>query len=361
MIGNSNTGVNSDNYLLNSMYGYYVKYDRLERLISYGDLGSSDAEDVTVFVDIYDIVKSVTNFMSIPGSPSPNNKLFITTGLINLCAHYRLFFKRHYNVHAKFWFVCSTGQSMHSKINPEYSRFPNMLENPIHNDILQANLDILSTLVPYLPDIDIKISNQVDTSVIIAALIEKQNTPNIPSIVISKDPYLNILPSMIPNTFLLRPKKSKQEDISYISSYNTCAAFYMSEVYKKNVNAQSNIKAYHNSILSLVMTLGKVPNRSLRTIYRIDKTFTILDSIIQPFYNTDIVLNSDNVIQRSNGILIPYESRYRSINVLYMLEAFKYTSEYLTYNDMVNLYDPTSVQRINETYFYNIPLDLEAL
>ena len=97
------TGYILDNILLNVIYGYYVKYDRLESLINHA-YANSGATELNIFINMTDIFTRIDRYLSDRNSII-SNPLVITSGLINMVAHYRNFFTTRYRCNTRFWLI----------------------------------------------------------------------------------------------------------------------------------------------------------------------------------------------------------------------------------------------------------------
>lgn len=348
---------NMGDLIMSKMYGYFVKYDRLAFLIN-ATFRNSDADVLDIFIDCNDIF----NHIVVPDENSfinQKNKLYISSGIINMCAHYRNFFKRYYSTHTRFWLLYSHQAIFHSQRFEQYKR-----KDVGVTRTLAENLVVLESLCPYLPDIMwCDTSDGFENTLTMKQILDFERSFNgldNPAIMITKDPYNYMIPAEIPNTFILRPKKSKGEDLSYIASFDSCIPMYIADVYKKTPEPMQFISIDPDK-LSLLMAIGKVPSRNLKSICRLDTVLKVLSScgFSHHIYDIETYLDQLQLPPKINKFEV--SCRYHALDILYNALAYNEISRKFNYTGMVDLYDPETVKRINETYFRDIPLDLEVL
>ena len=79
----------------------YVKYDRLSELINLEYKGSNSS-NINIFIDLYSILKPLYSANIIIDDYTE-----ITSCIINMCAHYRYFFRSRYNVESRIYLIWS--------------------------------------------------------------------------------------------------------------------------------------------------------------------------------------------------------------------------------------------------------------
>ena len=347
---------NTDQNLLNCMYGYYVKYDRLAQLINHHFAGSN-ASIIDIYIDMYNVAGRVFNYMKTPGVSPCNNQLFITAGIINMIAHYREFFRRYYKTQSRFWIVDGSDVSLHNKINPDFKHATQLTDSD--KAIYLHNVEILSTLCPYLPDITMISSKGIDFDIQVAYIVEVEHqtlSNNNPILVISKDPFSYLIPTVIPDAYVLNPRKNKDGDQSFIVHHN-CVGDYFHAI---NPSIPST-KTFLNEFMSFILACTRVPSRCIKNKCRLDSVLAGCSRVTNKYIPAAI--NFDTIYREAQIHIDNTECKMRwdSIDITHMLMAFKFTPAALLYKGIVNLYDNESVKRINETYFRDLPLDLEVL
>ena len=320
-----------------------IRYSRLSDLINL-EYCNSNAEIVNLYIDLSSMFKSLYR-----QDVDIDDYLELTSSIINLCGYYRYFFRRFYNVHTRIYLLYSNNiPSENLAIYPEYneknkSQFTNV--NNFTTKYIFQSLDLLSSICPYLPDIQFHI-DYCETGVMIEYL--KQYQLNyIPNIVLSRDAYNFQL--VDDNTKVLVSYKEKDvNNNTFDSSYmvNTINAIYCYCLKNGTIISPeySNIDGIY---LSLLMALSRCPQRNIKSINKIDKALGMLKE-------PDILdkIKSDSILQ----------NRYYICDIRQQLETYKISPCRAIINaDIQNLFNKEEVQNLNNKYFSKFPLELESL
>lgn len=344
---------------------YAVKYSTLTKLIN-SEYANSNSDEINLFIDLTDILKGIGS--QIVGATTPYS---IAASIVNLCAHYRNFFKEYYKTHTRFFLILSdiNNYSINLKSFPLYRRklYSN---NPKKDSIIQSGLKLVEMLCPYIEDIYYKYTNY-EFGVYVYDIIqhEAKNGSSTPGLILSKDPYTYQMVS--DDAFMvkiLRPKKDSGEDTSYI--INFVNAIEMSCTARKLDigNTFSEIKLINPSLLSLIYALTRVPERGIPSLHKLPNTIAaitqlIWDKLIINDRTTDIeyICNLLTTKKLLNIKDIPtVRARFNAIDIETQFIAYSYSAEE-KYNGIVNLYDPKAVKEISMQYFKDNPLDLNVL
>lgn len=355
----------TDVILQGVIYGYCVKYTRLARLINANFVGST-ATTIDIFVDVRDICSRVLSFMRMK-QMQPNNRFFIAGGIINLCAHYREFFRSRYNTSSRFWLIDAESVNNHTMIYKDYTLSP--LNDDICPNIIAENIMILNTITPYLPDITMINANGFDIGVNVLDIVSKEQVfgNDNPRIILSKDRSVLQIADSIVNTFVLRPIKKASYDESVLYGLQMAIPEYVSREFNKGYPAMP-IPA---GLCSVLMALTRNSSRHIPSKLRIDIALRKLSPLAQPNQTLGIgtqtqyphVWDIKALLTQLGVDSDPFEIelRYKAIDIPIMYEAFKVHPVNTIYTSIVNLYAPEEVKKINEQYFKGIPLDLEVL
>lgn len=340
------------------IYGYYVKYDRLAQLIN-SNFKNSKANKITMFIDVYDILIHLSRYMK-DNQAIITNRYFIASGIINICAHYREFFRRYYSVDTTFYLIYTDINNIINKyFYKDYSK-ETIKTNPNYS-LFKDNLDMIKLISNFLPNIYYITADDIEFSNVVIDIIIHNKVDSL-SIILSKDYYTYQL--VKPSIYILRPKKNKSEDLSNLVSITNVSAEYISEISKSK--AIVNIPY---SQMSLFMSLTRVPNRNIKTLVnftRISKLYT----------NPEVALFNSG--RRINDILFavdefnkflypntidPHEvyCRFKAIDSISLSNVTANNPHLISYEGMVDLYDVKKVHYIQSTYFQGCPLDLEVL
>ena len=353
---------NLDDILLNVIYGYYVKYNRLTELINYTYAGSG-ATELNIFINITDILTRLDRYMS-DKNAIINNPLIITSGIINMIAHYRNFFTTRYRCNTKFWLIESTDNTISKMFCSEFIH-PVLSKNMM---ILRSNnMEVLPLLCKLINDVQYE-QCTVDFCTKVVDIITRENTKN-PNIVISKDPFdLQLIESFnYPGITVLRPIKNNNGDASILSTKCTYLNDYIYFI-SKDKNIMINT-IFPNEILSFFMAITRVPTRKIKTMFTIKSAINKILKMINKNNITNIVWDMDsfvmNFVQSNPEIKRdPLEilNRYKACDVAKLhYYIYKDTAESFTYNGIENIYDPNAIKSINNMYFQKYPLDLNVL
>lgn len=354
----------TDVILQGVIYGYCVKYTRLARLINANFIGST-ATTIDIFVDVRDICSRVLSFMRMK-QMQPNNRFFIAGGIINLCAHYREFFRSRYNTTSRFWLIDAESVNNHTMIYKDYTLSP-LNDDDICPNIIAENIMILNTITPYLPDITMINANGFDIGVNVLDIISKEQVfgNDNPRIILSKDRSALQIADSIVNTFVLRPIKKASDDKSVLYGLQMAIPEYVSREFNKGYP----IMPIPAGLCSVLMALTRNSSRHIPSKLRIDTALRKLSPLAQPNQTLGTQTQYPHVwdikaLLTQLGVdsdPFEIELRYKAIDIPIMYEAFKVHPVNTIYTSIVNLYAPEEVKKINEQYFKGIPLDLEVL
>lgn len=339
----------------------YIKYERLVEMVNRAFVGSS-ANEVNVYIDLYSMLKQLYN-----------NQIYdiddytkVTSNIINICAHYREFFRTRYRVESNYYIVYSKNTPyINSQFYPDYNMKNSQAfnSNKLVDDMIANNIELIETICPYLPNIHF-IKGTFETSVIIYDLICRNELENDnPHIVITKDPYAYQLVPMRDNITIFRPKKNKGMDISYYINNKNLLLAYLTE---RKVKITENSLTLSPKTLSLIMALSSVKERNIKSMLNINSAINMIYDAIKDYkllngYNSDydIIWNAlDHKKIKVSQLNFTY--RMKAIDIAFQHSIFINTPECKDIK-LTNLYDPNAVKEINNKYFINNPLDLNRL
>lgn len=332
------------------LYGQFIKYDKLEEIVN-KEFDNSNARFVNIFIDAYQMLLPIYKFYKV------DNELSVTSCLINMAIHYRSFFRR-YGVDSNVFILYSPTMSTNNRrFCGEYNNtyIKRMMSNNTVYQIVNNNLSILGTIVPYLPNIYFKIGT-VETTVMAYDIIQKLD-PNIPSIFVTSSQYAFQLPAICPNVILFYKKKNKDEDYS-VNSSNALDKFIM-ETRNQSIDKTNVDQSWVNGF----MVLSGIPKRDIKSLCTYKESLKLLHSIssnysiIEPEILYDMVfkcttrnIDFSTIVNRFNCIDLRYQHK------MYLtLPESKETSYLSKLNDMNTLLD------INDKYFKHNPISLDRL
>ena len=315
-----------------------IRYNRLTELIN-AEYKDSNADTINLYIDLYSIFKSLYS-----KNVYIDDYLELTSSIINLCGYYRAFFRRYYNVHTRIYIIYSSNVPADNiMVYPEYNKKYYDLYMSSNNMIhyISNTLDLLSTICPYIPDIQFCM-DYAETGVIIE-YIKSFQVNYIPNIILSRDPYNYQLAD--DNTVILHPHKSSTEagliDDSLIINRSNAVFEYCR---KNGVLIIGNIDS---SFLPIFMAISRCPQRNIKSLNKIPKALELLQ-------NPDLI----NMIRSDNNLY----NRYYVCDIKQQLESYKVSAyRNIVNGDIENLYNKEEIQNINNRYFSKYPLELESL
>jgi len=321
----------------------------------------SNASTINIYIDMYSMIKSLYSNREY----EINDYAALTACIINMCAHYREFFKTRYKTKSRFFIVYSKNCSyMNNQFYSEYN-YKNLgmfNANKKIDDMVKNNIELLKTLCPYLDDIHF-IPGTFETGVIIYDLMcRNELIDDSPHMIITKDKYNYQLATARNDVTILRPKKSNGEDMSYSISYNNLIFTYYNE---RNFKMKEP-NMLSSALVSLIMTLSSVPERNIKSLFNISRTIKILNKAVKGFkiidgYNSDTEVIWNGIYNDDFKIGYPtFENRFKAIDIRLQHSIFINTPEAKSIQ-FKNLVDPETVRSINNMYFKSTPLDLNRL
>lgn len=344
------------------IYGYYVKYDKLAQLIN-ANFKNSNVTKLTMFVDVYDILLHLKHYIINRDQNTITSRYFIASQIINICAHYREFFRRYYHVDTEFYLVYSDITSAESN-ELFYKNFKKELlrDNESFYSLVNDNINMLKIICKYIPNVFYIESYNIEFATTVTDIMIS-NSVNTISIILTKDYYSYQL--VRPSIYILRPKKNRSEDNSILIGTSNVAYEYLNEITTSKIRIPI---AY--SQLSILMSLYKVPNRNIKQLVSISRLSKLYSNPEILSYNSgrrvadiEFMANEFNKYLGQPPI-DPYELMYRFKAIDSIISYQSITSNravLISYEGYVNLYDVKFVHQMQETYFKYTPLDLEVL
>lgn len=348
---------------------YCIKYQRLSELISISFKGSQ-ANVVNLYIDLYGLY---TTIFSRSYRTDISNYTSFTSTLINVCAHYRRFFKS-YGVYCNIWIVSSYNvPEINRKFVAGYNKIMvDKLAVESVKEMVELNSQLLDILCPYLPNIYF-VHTEFESSILIGHIIQKEinNGNTNPNIILSGDLYPLQLCSEFDNTVFLRPIKyyhnNLLEDKSVISiprNAENAKEMFWSIVCGKREKLTSDKNALSISPRNymLLEACNRFPERNLPCVMTINYANRLIYELVQ---DNDIKANVDMIYDAHPELLAKVQksiidSRFKALDYEYQSFLFNESLEpkLLHYE---NLNDSAALQLINSKYFANDPIDLFSL
>lgn len=346
------------------LYSGFIRYERLYEMTKYAFYGKTDSNNVDIYIDAYSILKVL---YSRGPSLQVKDSCVIASCLINLAIHLRAYFESRHNVCSKVYIIYGGARPRSALTSyPRYNEKNILMEesDSIIKNLIIDNLNIVKILCPYLYDIFCVVDMENEFSVIASSLIDESENPRI---IYSKESLAYQLVAFKPMTFLYRPKKSMNQDNSWVvtksSLYN--AYRYGELKLKKQIDTQLNPKT-----ISIYQAISGVRSRSMNSLKNANSTITILtnaiaSNIFSNGYNANSILHShpfEDIFGGTNVNPAEVVDRFKAIDLPYQTMLYKSAIEFKdTLSGLINLYDPQEVRNINDKYFRRYPLDLNRV
>lgn len=347
------------------IYGSYVKMERMQQIVfeTFANTSIAEATHLNIFIDLYSTLHPI---FSEHYRVNIENYTDVTAGVINMCAHYRKFFKG-LGVHTTFYLVYSDNTcEFNRKFVASYNaNFLRKSQIKMFRNVVDTNLDLLNTMCPYLPDIHfIKSINNWESAVIISNIIETLNDGS-PNLIISRDLYPLQICALYPWTSYLYPLKHRGGmDVSIMvplnEKYNFRSEFWKVYLKDKIGDVKSDLSSISPLNMPLVAAINGFNHRELKVQYNISTAKKIIlginngeDTKISGFQ----LVNDEKASNMINVELI--ESILKAMDVTFALPYYKQDPE--SKYKFINLQDNGALNTINSKYFEKNPLELNKL
>jgi hypothetical protein len=338
-----------------ALYGRYIKYTRFSEIIDY-ELGDQTFNDINIFIDMTQMLTCIYRFDSI------SDPLGLLATMINLPLHYRNFFNR-INVRSNIFVIYSTNDSVNNyRFLASYDHKHKMLRenNAAVADTIDHNIELMSTICPYLPGIYMK-RGTVEPTVIAYDLIDKFTRKGItaPNLFITATDYAFQLPAILSNVVMIYKSTEKNGDTIMDSSFsvNSKNALYSYIVKSKNKDLTERYreKPLTQSWVSPFMVLAGLSCRTIKSLCSYPQTLAILQHINENYgVMTPDALYDAMMDLAKKPILLPRDeihSRYCAIDLDYQLKLYREMPESVEFSFLSDLNDPQALYQIVSTYF----------
>jgi hypothetical protein len=351
----------------------YTRTDTLRQLVynTYGNSSIENANSLNIFIDLSSVIHALY---------SEHNRIIIenitdiSSAIINMCGHYRSFFKYNLGVATRIFLINSTNCcDINIKFIKEYNEvFKHKVETAESKRVIDANMRLLKTLCPYLPQIYyIESGAHYETAVIMAYLIEELKDPN-PNLIISHDMYPLQLCAQYKWTSYLYPRKSRinniTEDTSWMVPINDKPNFRY-EFWRQYANFRKMSPMTIERLMNispinypLFIALCPFPERNLKAVLGAPQARHFIEKIVG---KEDIKIQSSQFLNDTDFNSYPVatiDARYKAMDVQYMLPFYKGSPESsILIPSLLDLKDNGEINNICARYYADNPIDLQKL
>ena len=348
-------------YLIDdSIYWQFVKYNALDKIIE-KEYKNSNSDKINVYIDLYQMLASICRFTQL------KNIYSISAAIINYCSHIRRYFRK-LNVYATIGLVYNDGTM--STIKSFIPEFNSIYEKRINSnkricEAFNINIDLLKILIPYLPNIYLRIGS-TDSTILIYDMIKRKLMGVAPSIVISNSQYMYQLPPVVKSVRVIKKMGTiGGKDNTHSYNYKNCMEAYMYGTRLKNI-----LGNFNQNTLSTLMTLNGLPKLGIKTMGYTYKTAMNICNSIPVGYEHDVDTVASTFLRYNENhpkyktirsTVDIFTNRFMGIDLVYQYSLYKLLPEYNELDFLKNLEDKDSVHSINATYYDKCQLDLEGL
>ena len=337
----------------------YIRYETLAEITNTVFAGS-DANVLNIYIDLYQLFRKMYR-----SDVSVGNRSSVAAAVVNMCIHYRAFYKKYYGVHTRIYLMQTSGpMKMNEKFYPDYNR--SNMEKMIMADMITTfmvqNCAILKELCKYLPDI-YYIEGPFETSVMIYANImeRKDNSPNI---IISTSTLQYAVPVFAQSQTVVIDHTWVEGGIRYRVVDKGNALIELLAKQKLSDNTIKKCLTINPELFGLFMALTRNEHRDLYSMNNVGSALNLLNNAINKFAIPNSYIAPDfteMLVLLSKDRLDELVGRYKAIDLVYQTELYKITDWYLDRSWDVNLQDPDMVKLLNEKYFRGNPIDLDRI
>lgn len=351
-------------YIEQMITGSFVKYNKLSELIMSSYAGSN-CEEINLFIDVNSALKQMYSVDA--WSYKHNSRYEIAATLINMCGHYREFFRSIgvvTNIYMIYGLNCPQSNNVYvSNYNNKFVQA--YMKKPDVTELITENLQILEVLTQFLPKIYFFNIGTCEVSSMVDYIITSTNTLSrgVENIVISKDVLmLQLIPRY--NVRVIRPLKTKDGDQSFIIDNTNLYTHFITD-YRKSKIPDTTVS---NTFFQNILAMTRVPERSIPSIFGIPKVFHFLNVASAQGFLDPSKLYDQALLNTALSVMdIPHNStelemRFKAINSYYQ-SSYVLTLENpgLKRLRLIDLEDVKSLKEIVSKYFNDIPIDLDRL
>ena len=335
-----------------AIFGYYIRYEVLNKIFEDAN------KPLDFYIDMSDILRRLDRDN---GDIPYSDPLIIASHIINMVAHYRNYFSN--KCLTRFFIIDSDslyGEKFYQGFKPK-DLSPGMIK------IRDANREILPILCQYINDVYYVYTSTEFSYKAISLITQMKYNAN--NIFITKDPF-NFQACVIQDTYVLYPKKTQKDgDISkIITPYNVSGEYIRCIAKSDDSTVEQVNRSVPFGIVSFFMAITRIPSRGLHSLYSLPSALNKLKRFSESYtlpigyvWDIDPFINAFCRINELEKDESDIRFRFKACDLTTQYMLYSHTAEASVGLDLVNLYDPNAIKDINQKYFNDYPLDLNAL
>lgn len=313
---------------INQLIGKYcVRMVNMNQLISSVYTGSN-ATSINVVIDLYSIKNSVL------GVDFEADGFDFCSGVLDLVVHYKNYF-RGIGVDPYFIIVDSNNRPEPSIMEcSNYNcDFAIKCTNANYTGV-ETNIKLLAQISDYIPSMRF-IHTDYEVSVALAHLLETGSLPS-PTMIISRDMYVSMLPELYGVTWLY-PSKFKGNDMSWIANNANVRHMAFTKIYSGNA-----VDLLYRLPMSVIYSVTKFPSRGYRPLLQYRTVVSKLNE------NPDAVWSIDKWAELIPGVL----NRFKTLDIPVQLESYRlFPESRLIKTPRPKMHDIEGLKLINNNLF----------
>lgn len=356
---------------VNSIHGFFITYRRFiqENKIFSNISKWSNCSNIDIYVDMNSATKELFY-----NKPPINGEAEIASTILNLCGHYRDYYRRYHQCETRFFIIYSINRPRCcSNIFDEYnsSNIMKQMAKPVIYDMITKACLYLDSICKYIPDVFF-IYSDYETPVVIYDSIENRQNKPYPSLVITKDLLGYEIIAFSDKCIIARPYKSMtsdsgKRDLSYFITSKDALSYAISDSKFKLYSEWRNLSP---ALLSLVYTIHGLKSRNIPILLTMKETMDLIYKGVSygdilNGYNIDIRQVYDKLNIGGFGVdFKTINERFQILDIITQCNIMRNELS-LGVDDydirVVNIDDPDKVKHMNNTTFANCPIALDIL
>ena len=338
---------------------YKVKYTKLLELLRENpDINVGSNDTICVYINLESILLRMCNPNTIQYiTVSKKSNVEFISNIINLAAHYKLFFTKH-KLNCKIFLCLPTikglyKNSIHNKDYRMYNRFKfsETAGNSSLYKLIKDTIQFTQLFTEYIKDVYFIESEQIENS-LVPFIIDKESDIDTKNFIVTGDPY--DLQYVNYDFNIIIPKG----DNSYVcTKHNTMN--YLKEVYecKGEYSISSNFIPF---ILSIVgnkyRNIYSVKGLGMKTVFK----------TIQKALDKKLVSNNIDNIHLLLNIIKPNVretvlNNYKCIDLNFQYSQLSKKDIYDIMSQVKDKFDNIALKKINDKYFNEYPIMLQEI
>lgn len=340
---------------------YKVKYSKLlELLRSDNDINIGINDTVHIFINLETLLLKLCNtetsqYVSI----TPNVKIEFIANIINLAAHYRMFFTKHKIDSKVFLYMPSLEtaeykNTIHNKEYRIYSKFKFSSGGgnlPIYKMVTET-VPFIQLILEYIQGVYFITSGQIEPSLIPYIISEDTDDDSVKNFIVTGDLYdlqyvnhdCNII---IPNM-----------DMSYVCTHNNTIR-YLQSTYKCK-----GTYTFSSNFMSFILSVVGSKHRNIYSVKGIGMKSVF--KIIQKAIDGKMVSNNiDNIYLLINIIKSAVRdsilANYRCVDLSFQYTQLSKKDIYDIMSQIKDKFDNVALRKINDAYFTQYPIMLQEV